>query len=174
MYAMHIYKGNTAQGSLAVPPNVKAICAGGKSKQCGKQVSGNDVGIECDKCSGWLYASCQDTASGAVQAIGKYNMLWLCHNCKKAVLKFDPQTDSLPGLNLALKITELESAIKEQSKTITALLASQKEVVETIHAGNKELGNAMKDQSKAVTQSANKFEEKQVSYASVHTARLLW
>lgn len=144
----------TAVGKKS-PKKVKYVCKGG-TKVCGQVISMNDDCILCEACDGWFHPSCQNLSNEAFKALGKFDLLWLCDECRK----------KLPTLlNVAerveRRVAEAEKKIVEAIQKAPPALPLDKnleekilnletEVVKQISAQKEALINSSNDLKKAV------------------------
>ena len=61
------------------------VCKGGPGNpKCGLEVKNNQQGIQCDLCSVWFHAFCQDVPKSAYNALGKHSCIaFICDGCKR-------------------------------------------------------------------------------------------
>lgn len=144
---------------------VKYTCGGG-TKVCGRIIGENEDCIMCEACGGWFHPSCQDLSSEAFKALGKFDLLWLCSECRqklstmldvakrvesrvaeaeKRIVEAVQKTQKVPQLdkNLEEKILNLETeVVKQMSAQKEALIStsqSLKKVVQSQGSMNREM-----------------------------------
>lgn len=59
----------------------KFKCKGGKNT-CGCIIDQSVQSIVCNGCGGWFHPACQELQIGALKALSKYDLIWLCMECK--------------------------------------------------------------------------------------------
>lgn len=96
---------------------VSYVCKGG-DRRCGKAITGKERCIQCEACGDWYHPNCQGLCKGAFEALVKYDLLWICKECKVRL------SDTLDlGKRLENRVAEAERRIIEkvtEVKTQTA------------------------------------------------------
>ena len=148
----------------------KYICKGG-TKVCGNSVSGEDS-IQCEVCEGWFHPRCQELSIEAFQALTKYDLFWLCMECrtdfkhrldigKQVVERIDKAEQKILK---TLKEPKLKEGMEEIQEKISKM---EKEVVEKINKQHSKVETTLEDQKTAIKRlpeatadiSANKTKE---------------
>ena len=148
----------------------KYVCKGG-DKTCGQILTKSDESIKCDTCDNWFHPKCQDLEIEAFDAIAKFNLFWVCHECKpkmrsmvEAAKSFETKVEQVErNLIRAIsevvpktdeKISSMEKSVVNQLKeklcVVESSLSEQKDVVKSLPKYTTDLKNSAKELKKFV------------------------
>lgn len=138
--------------------NLKHICKGGK-KPCGLSTE-KDQSIECNGCLGWYHPACQDLSIGAFKALGKYDLFWLCLDCKENVTRLldierkvgerieQAEKNIIEAMKMVHSVKDsetkdkIEEKIEQMEKSVVSKITEQQsEVVTTLKSQQSVLKN---------------------------------
>lgn len=110
------------RGDLALKPggdvDEQQTCPGGPGKDCGKGFQNVDS-IQCDCCSKWFHADCQNMSPEELAFFGKPGRIYICIECSTDVGDLFKAKDFLK--DLGSKVQFLESEIKETKDRVASL-----------------------------------------------------
>ena len=87
---------------------VSYVCKGGDT-DCGKVITGKERSVQCEACGDWYHPNCQGLCKGGFEALVKYDLLWICKECKARL------TDTLNlGKRLERRVADAEKNIIEK------------------------------------------------------------
>ena len=146
--------------------------------------------IVCQTCESQFHPTCQDLSVEAYQAISKYELLWLCLDCKRKLMSINEMEKSLAkkireaekrilnaiteakprdniGQDIEAKIESMEASvmdqIKEQQVMVESSLQKQQEVVKEMPKFTAELKSSANELKKIVeTQEDKETREKSI------------
>ena len=118
----------------------RTICRGGSLKRCGRAVTDEAEGVQCNVCSGWYHALCQTLTPVAVEALKKFKGLaWICHECDDH-LKSGMIRVLRPNNNSAdEKLAQLVSAVAQQASKIERITKGYEQLCSEIQASQSRL-----------------------------------
>ena len=126
---------SSSRGDTAFGSGNRTICRGGSLKQCGRAVTDEAEGVQCNVCCRWYHAPCQTLTPDAVEALKKFKGLaWICHECDDR-LKSGMIRVLRPSNNSAdEKLAQLVSAVAQQASEIESMTKCYEQLCSEIQA----------------------------------------